>query len=158
MPDAPGSNRKFNDEEVALIIKRAAELQQTEQVEQDSSNALSLREVEEIAKEAGIDPALIRRAANTLDQRGEVTRPSPWVGAPTRLVFERVVDGEVSADAYEPLVNEIRRTFGDNGVPSVLGRTLAWTSTSQGGRRNSRGRQIDVSVMSRGGITTIRVE
>jgi len=158
MPDAPGSNRKFNDEEVALIIKRAAELQQTEQVEQDSSNALSLREVEEIAKEAGIDPALIRRAANTLDQRSEVTRPSPWVGAPTRLVFERVVDGEVSADAYEPLVNEIRRTFGDNGVPSVLGRTLAWTSTSQGGRRNSRGRQIDVSVMSRGGITTIRVE
>lgn len=159
MADAPASGRKFNDEEVALIIKRAAELQQTEQIAQDPSNAMSLAEVESIAKEAGIDPALVRRAANTLDQpSAERTRPSPWVGAPTRLVFERIVDGEISPDAYEPIVNEIRRTFGDNGVPSVLGRTLAWTSTQTGGRRHSRGRQIDVSVMSRGGVTTIRVE
>jgi hypothetical protein len=158
MSDAPASIRKFNDEEVALIIKRAAELQQTEQIEQDPANAMSLAEVEAIAKEAGIDPALVRRAASTLDQQTEKTRPSPFVGAPTRLVFERVVDGEISADAYEPIVNEIRRTFGDNGVPSVLGRTLAWTSTTAGGRRQSRGRQIDVSVMTRGGVTTIRVE
>ena len=159
MADAPSSSRKFNDEEVALIIKRAAELQQTEQIAQDPGSALSLADVEAIAKEAGIDPALVRRAANTLDQPStEKTRPSPWVGAPTRLVYERVVDGEVTPDAYEPIVNEIRRTFGDNGVPSVLGRTLAWTSTQTGGRRHSRGRQIDVSVMSRGGVTTIRVE
>jgi len=158
MADVSRTGRKFNDEEVALIIKRAAELQQTEQVAQDPANAMSLSEVEEIAKEAGIDPALIRRAANTLDQRTEITRPSPWVGAPTRLVFERVVDGEIPPDTYEPIVNEIRRTFGDNGVPSVLGRTLAWTSTSLGGRRQSRGRQIDVSVMTRAGVTTIRVE
>src|SRR6476619_6227112 len=107
MPDAPGNNRKFNDEEVALIIKRAAELQQTEQIEQSSSSALSLQEVEEIAKEAGIEPALIRRAASTLDTHTVVNRPSPWIGAPTRIVFERVVDGEISADAYETLVNEI---------------------------------------------------
>ena len=158
MPDAPSSGRKFNDEEVALIIKRAAELQQTEQIAQDPANAMSLAEVEAIAKEAGIEPALIRRAANTLDQRTETPRPSPWVGAPTRLVFERVVDGEISPDVYEPIVNELRRTFGDNGVPSVLGKTLAWTSTQTGGRRHSRGRQVDVSVISRGGVTTIRVE
>jgi hypothetical protein len=156
--DSSAGNRRFNDEEVALIIKRAAELQQTEQVAQDPSSSLSLKEVEDIAREAGIDPALIRRAANTLDQRNEVNRPSPWVGAPTRIVYERVVDGEITSDAYEPIVNEIRRTFGDNGIPSVLGRTLAWTSTQTGGRRHSRGRQIDVSVMSRGGVTTIRVE
>ncbi|MEO8192821.1 MAG: hypothetical protein ABI681_03145 [Gemmatimonadales bacterium] len=158
MPDAPGRDRKFNDEEVALIIKRAAELQQTEQVEQEPGNSLSLSEVEQIATEAGIDPRLIRRAAQGLDRPSETVRPSPWVGAPTRLVFERVVDGEIPIDDYEPLVNEMRRTFGDNGVPSVLGRTLAWTSTSTGGRRQSRGRQIDVSVVSRGGVTTIRVE
>ena len=156
--DSSSGNRRFNDEEVALIIKRAAELQQTEQVAQDATSSLSLKEVEDIAKEAGIDPALIRRAATTLDQRNEVNRPSPWIGAPTRIVYERVVDGEITPDAYEPIVDEIRRTFGENGVPSVLGRTLAWTSTQTGGRRNSRGRQIDVSVMSRGGVTTIRVE
>jgi hypothetical protein len=159
MADAPVSNRKFNDEEVALIIKRAAELQQTEQVAEDTSSALTLAEVEQIAKEAGIDPSLIRRAAQTLDRVGEeANRPSPWAGAPTRLVFERVIDGEVSPDEYENIIDTVRRTFDDNGMPSVLGRTLAWTSSMRAGRRRSHGRQINVNVVSRGGLTTIRVE
>jgi hypothetical protein len=158
MADSPKRERKFNDEEVALIIKRAAELQQTEQASEEPGNALSLSEVEEIAKEAGIDPRLIRRAAQGLERPSETSRPSPWIGAPTRIVFERVVDGEIPVEEFESLVNEIRRTFGDNGMPSVLGRTLAWTSTQTGGRRHSRGRQVDVSVTSRGGVTTIRVE
>jgi hypothetical protein len=158
MADLTRDSRKFSEEEVALIIKRATELQQTEQVEQEPSRALSLTQIEQIAKEAGIDPLLIRRAAQGIDRPSETNRPSPWIGAPTRLVFERVVDGEIPVEEFEALVNEIRRTFGENGVPSVLGRTLAWTSTSTGGRRQSRGRQIDVSVISRGGVTTIRVE
>ena len=154
----PPDGRKFNDQEVALIIKRAAELQQTEQLEQEPANAMSLTEIEQIASEAGIDPQLIRRAAQGLDRPTAVNRPSPWAGAPTRLVFERVVDGEVPVEAFEPLVNEIRRTFGENGVPSVLGRTLAWTSTVTSGRRHQHGRAVDVSVTSRAGLTTIRVE
>jgi hypothetical protein len=155
--DTPRRERKFNDEEVALIIKRAAELQQTEQTEQDTSSALSLTEVEEIAREAGIDPKLIRRAAVGLDQPAQTNRPSPWIGAPTRIVFERVVDGEIPVEEFESLIAEIRRTFGDNGLPSVLGRSLAWSS-GIGGRRRSSGRHVDVSVVTRGGITTIRVE
>jgi hypothetical protein len=158
MADTGERDRKFNDEEVALIIKRAAELQQTEQAEAEPGNAMTLAEVEQIAQEAGIDPRLIRRAAQGLDRPIETNRPSPWVGAPTRLVFERVVDGEIPVDEFEPLVNEIRRTFGENGIPSVLGRTLAWSSTQSAGRRRGRGRQIDVSVTSRSGVTTIRVE
>jgi hypothetical protein len=149
--------RRFNEEEVALIIKRAAELQQTEQTERDPSTALSLSDVEQIAREAGIDPKLVRRAALGLDQPSTTNRPSPWVGSPTRLVFERVVDGEISVDEFESLIMQVRRTFGDNGVPSVLGRSLAWSS-SAGARRKGQGRQIDVSVVPRGGVTTIRVE
>ncbi len=158
MPETPRAERKFSDEEVALIIKRAAELQQTEQVDDESSTALSLSEVEQIAREAGIDPMLIRRAAHGLDRPAETTRKGSWAGAPTRIVFERVVDGEIPTDEFEPLVNEMRRTFGDNGMPSVLGRTLAWSSTPIAGRRRSRGRQVDVSITARGGVTTIRVE
>ncbi|HEY8164750.1 MAG TPA: hypothetical protein VIF83_04275 [Gemmatimonadaceae bacterium] len=158
MADRTRPERKFSEEEVALIIKRATELQQTEQVEQEPSTALTLNQVEQIAKEAGIDPLLVRRAAQGIDRPSEVNRPSPWVGAPTRLVFERVIEGEIPVEEFENLVNEIRRTIGDNGITSVLGRTLAWTSTTTGGRRHARGRQIDVSVISRGGVTTIRVE
>jgi hypothetical protein len=153
----PGG-RQFNDEEVALIIKRAAELQQTEQTEQQPGHTLSLPEIEQIATEAGIDPRLIRRAAQGIDHHTESNRPNPWLGAPTRIVFERVVDGEIGPNDYEALVNEMRRTFGDNGVPSVLGRTLAWTATPAGGGPNSRRRSVDISIVSRAGVTTIRVE
>jgi len=155
MADAPGRERRFNDEEVALIIKRAAELQQTERVE--PSTALTLSDVEGIAREAGIDPALIRRAALGLDRPAPEAAPSVWFGAPTHLVFERVVQGEIPVDEFEPMVTEIRRSIGDNGLPSVLGRTLAWTS-SPGGRRRGSYRKVDVSVVSRDGLTTIRVE
>jgi hypothetical protein len=158
MTDSAGGNRRFSEEEVALIIKRAAELQQTEETAEEPGNAMTLAEVEQIAKEAGIDPLLIRRAAHTLDRPQETNRPSPWVGAPTRLVFERVVDGEISPDEYEQLIDTVRRTLGDNGMPSVLGKTLAWTSSMQAGRRRGHGRQVDVTVVSRQGVTTIRVE
>ena len=150
--------RKFSEEEVALIIKRAAELQQTEAVEEEKGTALTLPEVEQIAREAGIDSALVRRAAQGIDRPVERSRPSPFIGAPTRIVFERVIDGEISNDEFEPIVNEARRTFGDNGVTSVLGRTLAWSTGHTGGRRRARGRQIDLSVAVRGGVTTMRVE
>jgi hypothetical protein len=155
--DTPKRERQYSEEEVALIIKRAAELQQTEQTEQEPNTALSLIEVEQIAKEAGIDPRLIRRAALGLDQPAQTNRPSPWLGAPTRLVFERVVEGEVPTEEFEGIVAEVRRTLGQNGFPSMLGRSLAWTSTVSG-RRRAQGRQVDVSIVPRGGVTTIRVE
>ena len=160
MSSAPEDTRRFSDEEVALIIKRAAELQQTEQiVEQDRSASMSLVDIEQVAREAGIDPQLVRRAAQGLDAPAAVNRPSALAGAPTRLVYERVVEGEISVDEFEALVYEMRRTFGENGVPSVLGRTLAWSSvTTAGPRGHPRGRNIDVSVTVRGGLTTIRVE
>jgi hypothetical protein len=69
MPDSPKRERRFNDEEVALIIKRAAELQQTEQAEQEPGSALSLPEIEEIAHEAGIDQAVVNCAGR--GERGE---------------------------------------------------------------------------------------
>ena len=158
MTDPRARDRQFNDEEVALIIKRAAELQQTEQVEQEPSSSMSLAEVEQIAMEAGIDPRLIRRAAQGIDRPQDVNRPSAFAGAPTRLVFERVVDGEIQVDDFELLINEIRREMGENGMPSVIGKSLAWTSDFRGGRRRGAGRKVDISVVSRGGITTIRIE
>jgi hypothetical protein len=158
MSNLPSKERQFSDEEVALIIKRAAELQQTEQVAQEPATTMSLAEVEQIASEAGIDPRLIRRAAQGLERPQEVNRPSAFAGAPTTLVFERVVDGEIQVEDFEMLIAEIRRAMGENGMPSVIGKSLAWSSGGRGGGRRNVGRHVDISVVSRGGITTIRAE
>src|SRR4249920_3279948 len=115
MTDPGGASRRFNEKEVALIIKRASELQETETTA-ESSTGMSLAELEQVAREAGLDPGLVRRAAEDLDTRVTDQTPNRFLGAPTLLRLERTIDGEVSADEYEPIVLEMQRLLG--GVSS----------------------------------------
>src|SRR4029079_8887988 len=123
----PGASpsRRFNEKEVALIIKRASELQQDEATP-ESSTGMSLAELEQVAREAGLDPALVRRAAVDLDTRVSDQTPNKFHGAPTVLRLERTIDGEVPADEYEQLVLEIQGQLGEVGSASTIGRTLQW--------------------------------
>jgi hypothetical protein len=148
--------RRFNEKEVAQIIKRASELQQLESTT-ESTAGMSLAELEQVAREAGLDPALVRRAATDLDTRVTDRQPSPFLGAPTVLVLERTIDGEVPSDEYEALVLEIQRELGGVGTGSTLGRSLVWTMQGTDRRRVST-RTVQVTVTPRNGRTTIRME
>jgi hypothetical protein len=154
----PGAstNRRFNEKEVALIIKRASELQQLETTA-ESSTCMSLAELEQVAREAGLDPALVRRAAVDLDTRVTDQTPNKFLGAPTMLRLERTIDGEVPADEYEQLVLEIQRQLGEVGSGSTIGRSLQWTVQSAARRRVSA-RTVQVTISPRNGRTTIRIE
>lgn len=149
--------RRYTDQEVALVIKRAAELQvQAAQVGEEERTGLSLSELEQIAREAGLDAALVRRAATELDTRHTTAPRSRFLGAPSVLTLERTIDGEVPTDEYEVIVEEIRRAFNDNGFVSTLGKSLAWSSSAQHGRGNQS--RVSITVTPRNGRTTIRVE
>jgi hypothetical protein len=156
MSDPSLAGRRFNEKEVAAIIKRASELQQVESTG-ESSAGMSLAELEQIAREAGLDPAHVRRAASDLDTRVTDRQPSPFFGAPTALVLERTIDGEVPSDEYEAIVLEIQRELGGVGSASGLGRTLVWTMTTHDHRRAAT-RTVQVTVTPRNGRTTIRIE
>ena len=71
-------SRRYNEKEVADIIKRASELQQAESTA-ESTTGMSLAELEQVAREAGLDPALVRRAATDLDTRVSDRKPSPFI-------------------------------------------------------------------------------
>jgi len=152
----PSSSRRYNEKEFALIFKKASELQASE-APVDSSAGMSLAELEQIARETGLDPALIRRAAADLDTRVTDRAPSRFLGAPSTLRLERTIDGEISPDEYEAIVLEIQRTVGGMGAASTLGRTLQWTSAGTGRRRLS-GRMVQVTLTPKNGRTTIRIE
>jgi hypothetical protein len=154
-PTLPTS-RRFNEKEVAQIIKRASELQQ-EESPAESASGMSLAELEQVAREAGLDPALVRRAATDLDTRVTDQRPSAFIGAPTRLSLERTIDGEVPSDEYESMVLEMNRVLGLVGSASTLGRTLQWTASGVDRRRVST-RTVQITVTPRHGRTTIRIE
>ncbi len=154
-PDEPV--RRFDDREVGLIIQRAGELQKTE-VSRRDSGGMSLAELEQVAREAGLDPALVRRAALEIDAP-PAPKSSLLAGAPTRLLYEVSFDGELSVDEYEPLVAEIRRSVGEPGMVGTLGRTLTWSAADTGfGRHRGRRRQLSITVTPRQGRTTLRIE
>jgi serine/threonine protein kinase len=53
---------------------------------------------------------------------------SGFLGAPTRVVISRVVDGVVPPDEFEFLLDEIRTALGRVGYAATAGSSLYWTS------------------------------
>ena len=158
-PDRSSSQavtRRYSDREIALILTRTAELQATRAAESELSHGLTQGELEQIAREAGLDPRYIHTAIAELDS-GKGTTKSGWLGGSTWLQLERSMDGEVPEAEYEALVEIIHRTLGEVGQPSVLGRTFRWHALTGVGGQHAHGREIEVAVMSRNGQTTIRI-
>lgn len=154
MSELPTAPRRYGEDEVSRLLKRATELQRAQPTSPEPSG-LTLRELEEIALEAGIDPSLLRRAADELDT---VVEPlgdlgSTLAGAPTRIVLERVLDHEVPESAFGPLVPIIQVAAEAPGQASQVGRSLTWHSHNP-----SNPRSLQVVVTAHRGQTTIRIE
>ena len=140
---------RYSDEESALILQRAAELQARE------GRSLSLPELEAAAAEAGIDVALVRRAAQEVALTGPPPPPPAPIsggtlGAPLLLVHERVVPGALGRGAWDDAVTEISRRLGVAGRVEATERQFAWS--------DPHGRAVRVSIVARGDRSLIRVE
>jgi hypothetical protein len=101
----PIAERTYREEEVAAILHRAARL---ERDREPGEGALNLREIEDIARESGIDLSLVRQAARDLDDDDRWGIGAAVAGAPLRRTLERVVEGEIGAEHHEQLAQEIR--------------------------------------------------
>ncbi len=122
-----------------------------------------LTDVRNAAREAGISTEFVDRALVERDLAGrDLTAPeagrdvrltSPagsWIaGAPTRVAFEAVVDGEMPDRDFDLLADLIRRRTGEIGTSSSFGRSFSWSGP--------KSRAIDISVVPRNGRTTIHV-
>jgi len=155
--------RRYSDGEVREIVRRASEIEATSPT---AGGSLTIGGVQEIADEVGIPTSAVRQAASALEARSMPSTPalSPtaparegsaarfWLGGPTRLAYERVVQGELPESEFPILVDEIRRMINHQGQVSQLGRSFAWTSARSGSTRN-----VEVAVSVRGGQTRISV-
>ncbi|GMU61979.1 MAG: hypothetical protein AMXMBFR34_37420 [Myxococcaceae bacterium] len=144
LPDA-------SPEEVEEILQRATELERVRQVEKAG---LSQADIEALARESGLDRSVLKRAARDVAQRRQ-DKGNVFIGAPTRRTFERVVNGELSAEQHEHLAAEIvdavRGLSPFSGQLAAVGRTLTWNGVTTGGL-------VSISVIPRDGKTFIRVE
>jgi transposase-like protein len=152
-----GAVRRYSDDEVEEIVRQAAE----EQAAHPTEEGMSLRTVQQIADDVGISPERVARAARNLEAR-ETARPPAasgpgafWLGSPTVIASERVVDGEVAESAYEEIIAEVQATLATDGEVDTRGRSLTWRTVKPVlGKR----RAVQVRVTSRGGKTRIHVQ
>ena len=146
MADAPIDERKFTDQEVREILRKAVEKAPSRALAR--SEGLSLAELKSIGQEVGIDPARLEEAARAVALKGE-TRPSLLLGAPTVLNLERKVEGAFDPEDTPEILSLIRRTMGQQGEVDEIHGSLEWTAKGDSGERY-------VTLSPRDGTTTIR--
>lgn len=153
MNEPVGQPRRYTEEEVGRILKRATEIQIADPSSPGAAG-MTLDELEEIALEAGIDPRHLRRAALEVQSgAGDDSLASRLAGRPFDLSVEATVAGELSEAGFERVASEIHQAVRDHGRSSQIGRTLTWQGESA-----QKTRSMQVIVTSRDGETRIRVE
>ncbi|MEK7401106.1 MAG: serine/threonine-protein kinase [Gemmatimonadota bacterium] len=150
--------RKYHSDDVQAIVSRAAEMEASNPT---MSGAMTMGGMEQVARDAGIDPRFVRAAAADLSPRksssvsGLIQPKTNWIiGGPTRLLFEREIEGEIAEADYPVLVEEIRRMLGEVGVVSQLGRSFTWSLN----RGSSGITMIEIGVAIRNGRTRIMAQ
>lgn len=144
--------RIYGEKEIGRILKRATQLQHKEPTA--PAAGLTLSDLEDIASEAGIDLASLRRAAREVDagrDGGSVWRT--LVGDDLAVVREIELEGELPDIGFERILAAVQLVSKDHGQPALLGRTLTWRAESA-----NKTRTIQMVVSVRDGRTLIRFE
>jgi hypothetical protein len=157
------AHERLTHAEVQLVLRRAAELERRG----SDDEALSARELNELAAEVGLSPAAVQQALGEM-RAGALETPSPpgaleRVLGPRRIVVERTVTGDVATvqARLERLLREQllrkKRDFGaralwepEPGWLARLKRKLDWSGTQRLGDAH----ELEVTVVDAGGGRT----
>ena len=150
--------RRYRPDEIQEIVNRAAEIEATNPTQ---AGAMTMGGIQALAAEVGIDQKHVERAVRQLSPRPvareaamEPAKRNIFLGAPTRLFFERVVEGELDEEEFTVLVEEIRSTLQELGQVSTLGRSFSWVLNK--GQQSTR--NVEIAVNVRAGRTRILVQ
>lgn len=127
------SERRYDDDEMREIFARATELnpgpRSTSSELDGPATGMSLSELQSIGAEAGIDPALVARAAGSLDQVAVTADPPVrMMGVPVSAA--RVVDlpARLTDEDWDHLVVRLRDHFNARGTVTHEGTLKSWTN------------------------------
>jgi hypothetical protein len=130
-PDLPAAGRLYSDEEVEVILRRALAPRATRLAPAGSRDGITLAQLEDVAREAGIDPMRVREAATSLDIAPDTGAGSVVFGPPVSYVFDRQVEGEVPPENLSAVVAAARRLTKSRGSTREVGDWLEWQSDSK---------------------------
>ncbi len=113
------------------------------------------RELAEARRGAGESQALVRAERGELARAERARAASRWLGAPTQIRRERVLDVVAPESCYLDIVQYLERQFGMGGRTSTALGRLEWATAVQS---SGTGPFVTVTVTVASGTTTIRAE
>jgi len=170
------SNHTFSEEEIARIIKKAAQLESEQQGGDDAKPELTLEELVTAASDAGLDPENIRIAAREIRQSSTQAKKPLSADGPGQVFAERWVDGKLSDELADAVIADLKHRYDASeaernwfkewydesweenyGKSSVqkTGRSVEWKHIDKSGSLETRvliqprGKQIRVRVAKR---------
>jgi hypothetical protein len=120
------SDRRFTEEEVAAILKEAAEAQYSSERLLPSSAGMTLAELKSIGREVGISPEMIERSAQRFKPAQQPTRK--LLGLPIGVAQTVEFDRKLTDQEWERIVADLRETFEAQGVVRQQGSLRQWTN------------------------------
>ena len=150
MPTPPrnetDSDRRFTDQEVALVLQRAAEIEERRSTSA-SGRGLTLGELRDIAREVGLSPDVIDEAVAAVRTGGR-PRGGSLLGASLSNKVVRGVPGRLDEDDLQRLIGVIEDRVDATGtVTEALG-TVRWTSIGRG-HKFDRTTQVSLTAADR---------
>lgn len=121
------TERRYGDDEVREIFSLATTGGARDRSLPAESGGMTLDELQRIGEEAGIEPARVAQAAETLDARGKPAPVRRAFGLPIGL--SRLVDlPRAPTDReWEQLISQFRTTFGAQGQMTTSGGLRQWS-------------------------------
>jgi hypothetical protein len=122
------SERRYTEEEVAEIFRRATDVQEGSLPASRPSEGLTLRELQEVGREVGLPPDLVAGAAHSLDVRGRSHKRTLLGFLPIGVGRTVELPRQLTDAEWHRLVADLRETFEASGKLSDHGAFKQWTN------------------------------
>lgn len=121
------AERRFSEDEVAQILKRAVEIQDSGTSLIAPKTGLTLAELQDIGREVGVAPEVMAQAARSVSST--VARPIRSVlGLPLGVGRSVELDRKLTDAEWDRLVVTLRETFDARGMVRSEGSLRSWTN------------------------------
>lgn len=117
---------RFNEDEAAAIFARAAEVETSGRQPASGPGGMTLAELQEIGKEAGLSPEAVAQAAVSLRRAGTPVPAPRFLGIPIGVARTVALDRPLSDEEWGGLVAELRATFNTGGNVRSDGNFREW--------------------------------
>ncbi|HEU4828366.1 MAG TPA: hypothetical protein VFT04_04150 [Gemmatimonadales bacterium] len=124
--------RVYSEAEFALILRKAAELENRSEAPRPASDGLTLAEMKAAASEVGIDPALVERAARLLPASSTASPFERLLGGPVRHDGEIHVPVALDEAGAARLLSAVQLSAGQPGTGHSSAIGMVWHAQDEG--------------------------